>query len=260
MNNGIFKIQPCHERWDKMLPDEKGRHCAKCDKVVCDATQLDDQQLMKLINESEKQVCLRIQENRAQKVFRSKFHRWKYAIMVVILSWFFDSKKAIAQVLEEKEAPHQPTDSIPAVLKKVTLKGVVNDSTNKKLTPIESAMITLKYNGKSLGGTFSNEKGEFCKSIEENFVNGDSIEITVKYLFHNDLKQIVVFNDKKRDFYLRLNFDESTKEQIYLLGMIPSFIEIIEPQKIDKKFLEIHHPSNTTTFSSKEIERGNFGR
>ncbi|MGG5616684.1 hypothetical protein ACPDHI_10415 [Myroides odoratimimus] len=28
--------EPCHEDWDKMAPQDKGRHCAVCDKVVVD--------------------------------------------------------------------------------------------------------------------------------------------------------------------------------------------------------------------------------
>jgi hypothetical protein len=52
MKNATIQIQPYHENWDNMSPTDKGRLCAKCDKIVCDATQLDDSQLLQLINES----------------------------------------------------------------------------------------------------------------------------------------------------------------------------------------------------------------
>ena len=32
---------PCHEDWNKMTPEDKGRHCSVCDKVVIDFTKMD---------------------------------------------------------------------------------------------------------------------------------------------------------------------------------------------------------------------------
>lgn len=38
--------QPCGEEWDKMLPGEKGRYCASCQKVVQDFTHMSKQQIL----------------------------------------------------------------------------------------------------------------------------------------------------------------------------------------------------------------------
>ena len=41
----MFAINdPCHENWNEMTPQEQGRHCAKCDKVVVDFTALDPEE------------------------------------------------------------------------------------------------------------------------------------------------------------------------------------------------------------------------
>lgn len=37
---------PCHEKWDKMQPQENGRHCDSCQKVVIDFTKMTDQQII----------------------------------------------------------------------------------------------------------------------------------------------------------------------------------------------------------------------
>jgi hypothetical protein len=31
---------PCHEDWNRMTPNERGRHCAACDKTVVDVTRM----------------------------------------------------------------------------------------------------------------------------------------------------------------------------------------------------------------------------
>ncbi|MBA3710729.1 MAG: hypothetical protein H0W83_18135 [Planctomycetes bacterium] len=31
---------PCHEDWSRMAPNERGRHCASCDKTVVDVTRM----------------------------------------------------------------------------------------------------------------------------------------------------------------------------------------------------------------------------
>ena len=36
--SNFFIPEPCHENWNKMTPQEQGRHCAVCSKVVVDFT------------------------------------------------------------------------------------------------------------------------------------------------------------------------------------------------------------------------------
>lgn len=43
--------EPCSEDWDKMLPEEKGRFCMSCQKVVVDFTTMSDEQLLKYFTE-----------------------------------------------------------------------------------------------------------------------------------------------------------------------------------------------------------------
>lgn len=43
--------EPCSEDWDKMLPEEKGRFCMSCQKVVVDFTAMSDEQLLKYFTE-----------------------------------------------------------------------------------------------------------------------------------------------------------------------------------------------------------------
>jgi hypothetical protein len=38
MINSLRIAEPCHQQWNKMLPDEKGRYCLSCSKSVIDFT------------------------------------------------------------------------------------------------------------------------------------------------------------------------------------------------------------------------------
>lgn len=41
---------PCKENWNEMTPQEQGRHCAKCDKVVVDFTKMNDYEILSHVN------------------------------------------------------------------------------------------------------------------------------------------------------------------------------------------------------------------
>ena len=42
----LFIPKPCHENWDEMTPNEKGRFCSICSKTVKDFTKLSDAEIM----------------------------------------------------------------------------------------------------------------------------------------------------------------------------------------------------------------------
>lgn len=57
--NFIVRVpEPCHEDWNKMKPEEKGRFCNSCSKTVVDFSNKTDFEIKKILEESEKgQVC-----------------------------------------------------------------------------------------------------------------------------------------------------------------------------------------------------------
>ncbi|KXH84779.1 hypothetical protein [Chryseobacterium kwangjuense] len=48
--------KPCHENWETMTLDEKGRFCSVCSKTVKDFTNFSDEELIQSFN-SDKNVC-----------------------------------------------------------------------------------------------------------------------------------------------------------------------------------------------------------
>lgn len=42
--------KPCHEKWSEMIPEEKGRFCAMCQKTVYDFTKSSDREIINTYN------------------------------------------------------------------------------------------------------------------------------------------------------------------------------------------------------------------
>jgi len=62
-----FKIaipNPCHENWQTMTPNEKGRFCDSCSKTVVDFTQMDPSEIQYyLVNNKSNRVCGHIKQS-----------------------------------------------------------------------------------------------------------------------------------------------------------------------------------------------------
>lgn len=94
--------EPCHENWEAMSPNEKGRHCDKCAKTVVDFTAMSDSTIIQYL-QNNKNACGRFynhQLNRDIPVYTHqnafvKFLR-KGALASVLLSYFLP-KKMMAQ-------------------------------------------------------------------------------------------------------------------------------------------------------------------
>jgi hypothetical protein len=49
--------EPCHENWDRMTPEQKGRFCAGCQKTVVDFTNMSDRQIAEFFKKTSGTTC-----------------------------------------------------------------------------------------------------------------------------------------------------------------------------------------------------------
>ncbi|MCT2406354.1 TonB-dependent receptor plug domain-containing protein [Chryseobacterium antibioticum] len=49
--------KPCHENWEMMTPEEKGRFCSVCSKTVRDFTVASDQEIIEVFSHSSEDIC-----------------------------------------------------------------------------------------------------------------------------------------------------------------------------------------------------------
>lgn len=80
---------PCHESWEKMNPEEKGRFCGQCCKVVVDFTKMSNADISGYLQQhSAQKTCGRFTPEQVvalpQKKFRFSFNVQRFAAAVFI--------------------------------------------------------------------------------------------------------------------------------------------------------------------------------
>ncbi|SFN93740.1 CarboxypepD_reg-like domain-containing protein [Chitinophaga sp. YR627] len=146
--------QSCHESWQDMTPDEKGKFCQHCQKSVIDFTNMSDHEIANLMNRSKGQLCGRLHVSQLNReIYTTEKHTpWmKIAAMISALTLTAPAMSAkaaaIATVqLNEKEdiiakgdttivvsghvvdttADHKPLPGIEVVLKGGKIKNITD--------------------------------------------------------------------------------------------------------------------------------------
>ncbi|MCU0436998.1 MAG: energy transducer TonB [Raineya sp.] len=69
-----FKIsipKPCHEDWQKMTPQDKGRFCGACSKVVVDFTQMTEEEIIRFFqNNQNEKICGNVRKIQLDAVYK----------------------------------------------------------------------------------------------------------------------------------------------------------------------------------------------
>jgi hypothetical protein len=84
--------RPCHENWDAMMPSDKGRFCASCQKTVIDFTNMSDRQLAAFFKKPPSSVCGRVyddQLNRGIEIPRKRIPWIKYFFQITWPAFVF---------------------------------------------------------------------------------------------------------------------------------------------------------------------------
>lgn len=106
MNSKIIIAKPCHESWNNMTPEEQGRHCGACNKVVKDFTKMKTEEIVDTLKNTQGEVCGRIgvnkltPANKKQKVwfwFNGMVFRKAIYPVMALLGVTLVAKKANAQ-------------------------------------------------------------------------------------------------------------------------------------------------------------------
>lgn len=98
-NIKLFVPTPCHENWNAMTPQDRGRFCAACQKTVVDFSVMSDQQLATFFKKPVGSVCGRFSDQQLGRTIEvpRKQHPWVKYFFTIAIPAFLWSIKATAQ-------------------------------------------------------------------------------------------------------------------------------------------------------------------
>ena len=231
MKKGAYILQipePCHENWQNMTPDGKGRFCAHCTKTVIDFTQFSDEQIIAHIHQQNGHLCGRFNQNQlnrniqaanSRKLKQNRLQGFIAGVLLLLTAGNANAGEVIAmktEVVQHKDILPESlsyVDSIEAP--KDTLKGTVVDSFKNE--PLPFATILNKNNRK---GTKTNFDGMF----EVPASIGDTIQVScVDY----GTKTIVI-KTIIEPLIVSLEIDSSAFRGIITMGWAGYHVPLIE--------------------------------
>ncbi len=103
MSNPVVAIkEPCHESWEQMNPQEQGRHCDQCCKIVVDFTKMSNKTIAKYLEQrKEQKVCGRFKAEQVATFPKSRIRftfniqRFAAAVFIAFGSFLFASCSSI---------------------------------------------------------------------------------------------------------------------------------------------------------------------
>ena len=150
--------EPCHENWDNMTPDQRGRFCMSCQKTVVDFANMSDQEVIQYFNNLKGNTCGRFQDEQLNRDLRSpgqsRLKWYKYFLQVMIPALLVTSKSySQGEIKSKPTICISPIDNSPkikdakivlggasAVRYDLMVNGTVVDE-NKNAVPYATVMI-----------------------------------------------------------------------------------------------------------------------
>ena len=179
--------QPCHEDWNQMTAEEKGRHCALCNKVVIDFTDKTEEELTEILRGTSGKTCGRF--NRKQifsplpgtitpRTLYSRFQMFVIALVAAFgLSFLAPNVVQAQESIPQHPQLHQlsPTPIAPTnehgqevETEPVKIPGSLMKTSFGKIVPIAYGQIGVYStdNVNDVDWKIADEKGSFTLELE----------------------------------------------------------------------------------------------
>lgn len=216
--------KPCHENWDKMLPQTGGRHCDSCQMVVKDFTKMSDEELIRELSNAGDHSCGRFREDQVVRVHSGPNWRFRVAAFFTLaLARIFGTPSAHAQ------GNYQIKTTGPEGEKQVSEKNIYSDSvvyhirgtviSKKTGDPLSFASVQVKVNGKPVGNSvYSDARGNFEMNVPAK--NSDDV-ISISYSkrrFHTYTIKNYQPDGKELKIKMRKTFKAKYGKEHYIVG------------------------------------------
>lgn len=245
--------EPCHENWQNMTPQEQGRFCGSCQKIVVDFSLMTDKEILDYFSKASQHVCGRFSNDQLNKELKAtekkKRFSWAYVWNVILATLLMT--EASAQVKPKPKKPvtintwegrkmgkvvYMPDEPVDAVIP-VETKGKVVDAQNNQ--PVVGASISIK--GAS-GGTMADTSGNFRLKVEKK----NSLVLEFSAVGYETQTRVIddLTNWQDIQVYLKPAAAElqevivtsygTTKGRVMIMGGVTSGIKVVTTEKLNR--------------------------
>jgi hypothetical protein len=235
---------PCQEDWVSMSPAERGRHCAKCDKVVRDFTGMEPEAIQAVLAQMPGRVCGRVDRSavapspvlNAMALVRLPAERLRIFVLAFVMVFGLEVwgiSSAEAQTVQPAVDLLQKQENLEAAVQssadEIRIRGKVMDVYTRE--PVQYAHVMILEDGQLLKGTLTDEDGRFELMIEKETLKGDTFDLHLSYLgktrkdkgLRKDLREFIYLIDASQMMEgLAINSGDWIPDDPYLMGDIIS--------------------------------------
>lgn len=161
--------RPCHENWENMTAQERGRFCGVCQTTVVDFSKMTDKEMLDYFSNTGQKICGRFSGNQLNREITIPRNNWRF-------SWTYIWKLLLATVLltesctEEVQGKVIVDEEPTAILQQEELEGYILDSTSG--APVAGASIRMVDYGRVV---LTDSTGRFTLIAQ----SGDSVKLEI---------------------------------------------------------------------------------
>lgn len=222
---GITIPNPCHEDWNTMSPQEQGKYCMVCSKVVIDFTQMSNNDIIQTIQSANSTICGRLDDQQLDSL------RPKYQLPKKMKVFLYALAVAFLIELPYDMIAQTSKDTITnKLIKSGELYGRVTD---EKGLSMDYATVQILDMDKIIGGAKTDEKGNYkIKPIAPGVYT-----VKVVYLgFLTNKTELVEITEQKS---IKLNVKlKKDLNRTMTTGLIIYSPKIIDPSQPNKKVIK----------------------
>lgn len=221
-NDLLIQIpKPCHENWDAMTPDAKGRFCGSCAKVVVDFSMMTDNEIARFLKNNTGSTCGHFTRDQLERpIIETQLQpkrTWRYwlasiASLLAMLEQSNGQNKSSSKQLDDTSNAIVVDRGQLALLGKVAYRPIENkvlgrvvDEQNR---PLQGASILIKD---SKIGTSTKADGTFAL-----VANKKNVTVVVSYIGYITKELLLVANDETKLIKLALAIDDMMMGEVII--------------------------------------------
>ena len=230
--------KPCSENWDKMIPNDAGRHCSSCDKTVVDIRSKSNLEIKSLVETSDSVCAIANKHQLYNYQYVRPIKRLAFALLIVFGNGLFSISASAQETTQQLKETYLENDSLKS---KVSISGVITDEFGE---PLPFVSIGLYQNNKPIIGSTTDFNGHYTINLNDDYTNKKYNLMTSFVGYSTIEKKDIIIGSKSIviDFSLSYPIKDLIQDEIMGALIAPNISR--DPSN-----------ANKTTFSKEEIQR-----